>query len=76
MSQSSTIAFFLLGGFIIYITIKGELPSYAGVLGIGPKATTSTVGANQSAVETGSTLPTNTVGGGFAALSGVGSGSY
>ena len=41
MQQSSVIAFFLLGGFIIYITIKGELPSYAGILGIGPKAGTS-----------------------------------
>jgi hypothetical protein len=38
ISQSSTIAFFVLAGFIVYVTIKGELPSYAGVLGIGPKA--------------------------------------
>lgn len=44
MSQSSTIAFFLLGGFIIFITIKGELPSYLGVLGIGSKATQSAIG--------------------------------
>jgi hypothetical protein len=41
MSQSSTIAFFILAGFLVYITIKGELTSYAGILGIGPKATTT-----------------------------------
>jgi hypothetical protein len=41
MSQSSTIAFFILAGFLVYITIKGELTSYAGILGIGPKATTA-----------------------------------
>lgn len=35
MNQSSTIAFFLLAGFVIYITMKGELPKYAAVLGIG-----------------------------------------
>jgi hypothetical protein len=47
LSQSSTIAFFLLGGFIVFITIKGELPSYLGVLGIGSQATASqsTIGA-------------------------------
>jgi hypothetical protein len=44
VSQSSTIAFFLLGGFIVFITIKGELPSYLGVLGIGSKASRSTIG--------------------------------
>jgi len=38
MSQSSTIAFFLMAGFLIYITIKGELLSYAGIVGIGPKS--------------------------------------
>jgi hypothetical protein len=41
MSQSSTIAFFILAGFVVYITIKGELTSYAGILGIGPKATST-----------------------------------
>jgi len=36
--QSSTIAFFLLAGFVIYITMRGELVQYAGVMGIGPDA--------------------------------------
>lgn len=39
MPQSSTIAFFLGAGFLIYITMRGELPKYAAVLGIGPGAT-------------------------------------
>lgn len=38
MSQTSTIAFFLLAGFLIYVTMRGELPAYAGVVGIGPLA--------------------------------------
>jgi hypothetical protein len=38
LSQSSTIAFFLIAGFVMYVTVKGELTDYAGVLGIGPKA--------------------------------------
>lgn len=38
MTQSSTIAFFLIAGFVMYITVKGELTDYAGVLGIGPKS--------------------------------------
>jgi hypothetical protein len=35
MSQSSTIAFFLLAGFIVFITVRGELPRYAAVVGLG-----------------------------------------
>ena len=34
MSQSSTIVFFLLAGFVAYITMKGELPQYAAVVGL------------------------------------------
>jgi hypothetical protein len=37
MSQSSTIAAYLLGGFVIFITMKKELPKYAAVIGIGKK---------------------------------------
>jgi len=51
MQQSSTIAFFLLAGFVVYITIKGELPAYAGVLGIGSGgtvATSNTIGSTSS----------------------------
>lgn len=76
MSQSSTIAFFLLGGFIVYITIKGELPSYAGVLGIGPKATPITIGPNLTTVTSGPTTNPDTLGGAFSSLSSLGSGSY
>jgi hypothetical protein len=34
MSQSSIIAGALLIGFIVFITIKGELPKYRAVIGI------------------------------------------
>jgi hypothetical protein len=36
LSQSSTIAFYLIVGFLIFITMKGELPTYANLLGFGP----------------------------------------
>jgi hypothetical protein len=35
MSQTSTIAFYLLAGFIVYVTMRGHLPDYAEVLGLG-----------------------------------------
>jgi hypothetical protein len=35
VSQSSTIAFALLLGFGAYITMRGELPKYAAIVGIG-----------------------------------------
>jgi hypothetical protein len=35
VSQSSTIAFFLLAGFVVFITMRGELPKYAAVVGLG-----------------------------------------
>lgn len=35
MQQSSTIFFFLIAGFIAYVTMKGELPAYAAVVGLG-----------------------------------------
>lgn len=38
MSQSSTIAFALIVGFIVFITVRGELPKYLGVLGLGSQA--------------------------------------
>lgn len=42
VSQSSTIAFYLGIGFVIFITLRGELPKYAAVIGIGK----TTAGAN------------------------------
>jgi len=50
MDQSSTIAAALIIGFIVFITVKGQLSQYLGVLGIGANAvsasatTTSTSG--------------------------------
>jgi len=38
VGQSTTIAFFIIAGFLIYITIKGELPKYAAVVGFGTTA--------------------------------------
>lgn len=32
MSQTSTIFFFVIIGFIIYVTTKGELPKYLSVI--------------------------------------------
>lgn len=37
MSQTSTIFAYLLAGFVIFVTMKGELPDYAAVIGLGPK---------------------------------------
>lgn len=37
MSQSSALAFFLGAGFLIFITMKGQLPAYAQVIGFGTK---------------------------------------
>lgn len=34
MNQSGTIAFFLIAGFLIFVTIKGELPAYAKTVGL------------------------------------------
>lgn len=38
LPQSSTIAFALIVGFIVFITVRGELQKYLGVLGLGPDA--------------------------------------
>ncbi|MDE2104363.1 MAG: hypothetical protein KGL39_44405 [Patescibacteria group bacterium] len=38
ISQSSAIAFFLLAGFIIFITIRGELSQYLAAVGLGAAA--------------------------------------
>jgi hypothetical protein len=34
MQQSSVIAAFLLIGFIVFVTVRGELPDYFNVLGV------------------------------------------
>jgi len=38
--QTSTIAFALIIGFIVFITVRGELPTYLGVIGLGNKPVT------------------------------------
>lgn len=43
MNQSATIAFFLIFGFIVYVTMKGELPKYAAVIGFGSGLGTNSV---------------------------------
>ena len=62
MNQSSTIAFFLLAGFVMFITMKGELVKYAGVMGLGPDAAqmvTSKMGAgNPTFASPSGTAPT------------------
>lgn len=39
-SQSSNIGFFLIAGFIVYITVRGELPAYLCVIGFGSNCPT------------------------------------
>lgn len=35
MGQTGTIAFALILGFVVFITVRGELPTYLGVIGLG-----------------------------------------
>jgi hypothetical protein len=60
VSQSSVIAFFLLGGFIVYITIKGELPKYAATVGIGAASSGSSTLSAASTVSAASTATSGT----------------
>lgn len=53
MPQSSTIAFALIVGFIVFITVRGELPKYLGVLGLGSQAVS---GASSNGTTLGNTL--------------------
>lgn len=48
MSQSSKIAFALLIGFIVYITVRGELPAYLCVIGLGSGCTAPPVNTQNS----------------------------
>lgn len=66
MSQSNVLAFFLIVGFIVFITLRGELTSYLGVLGLGnvvvsnpspstvPNVVTNTYSQNPPANSSGS----------------------
>lgn len=35
MGQTGTIAFALIVGFVVFVTVRGELPTYLGVIGLG-----------------------------------------
>lgn len=49
MPQNSTIAFALLVGFIVFITMRGELTSYLQVIGLAGGTTTSTAALTATA---------------------------
>lgn len=55
MPQTSTIAFALIVGFIVFITVRGELPTYLGVIGLGNKVVQPT---GQTATQGGLSLGT------------------
>lgn len=65
MSQSSIIAAFLLFGFIVFITVRGELPQYAAIVGLGTSSgSTNTASlAPIAGVSIGQATPV-TIGGG------------
>lgn len=46
MPQTSSIAAALIVGFIVFITVRGELSKYIAVLGIGTGSTAATPPAN------------------------------
>ena len=54
MPQSSTIAFALIVGFVVFITVRGELPKYLGVLGLGSQAVSGP--SQTSSTSNGTTL--------------------
>jgi len=66
MPQTSTIAFFLVAGYVVYVTVRGELPAYLCVIGLGSNCqpcilaqqTKSGAPANSSGGTT--SAPTNT----------------
>jgi hypothetical protein len=58
MRQSSVIFFFLFAAFIVFITQRGELPAYLGLLLMGPPAPTpATVATQVTITPLGSSTP-------------------
>lgn len=57
INNTAYLFFVLFGAFIVFITIRGDLPKWLGLLGLGgsPKAATSTQGGTAGA--TGGALP-------------------
>jgi hypothetical protein len=68
MNQTSWIAAFLFIGFIVYVTVKGQLPQYrAAIFGTsGSSSTSTTTGAASGTASVGTT------GGGLLGALGVG----
>lgn len=65
MNQNSIIAFSLIVGFIVFITVRGELPAYLAVLGLGAGATSGTsnlLGGLTGLGGISSTIPGSTTG--------------
>jgi len=56
MSQNSIIAAALMIGFIVFITVRGELPKYFGALGLGPSPEQPSGTGVASAAATGASL--------------------
>jgi len=56
MSQSSIIVAALIIGFLIYITVKGELPSYKAIL-LGTSASSSTASASSTQPASSASTP-------------------
>jgi len=48
MSQSSIIFFVLLLAFVVFVTQKGELPVYLGLLLLSPAQQTASINAGQA----------------------------
>lgn len=46
MPQTSTIAAALIVGFIVFITVRGELPKYLAILGLGSQATSTSAASS------------------------------
>lgn len=70
-NQSGYIVGFVLFAFFVYITLKGELPIYAGLLLLSPSTTPATAPATQSqkAAQSNSNL-TSALSAGFGAFFG------
>jgi len=57
MPNTSTIAFALIVGFIVFITVRGELPAYLCVIGIWSNCQTGTGSNSQAGNSTLASLP-------------------
>lgn len=58
MSQNSIIAFALLVGFIVFVTMKGELPQYLAVVGLAGGSAASSTSSTSSTSGTAGTAAT------------------